>query len=135
MVIMIPEGKKLVLATIRRDDSAWPYTEGFDAYTALIDSTGNVFPCIRDWELEKYLGLELEDLNGYYFDYNYKAEPEDENPETVIQAYLIDETIEKAEIIFPGLSEIGEDGVYGGYWQIRVPITIPEAGETTIYEL
>lgn len=132
---VIPEGKKLVLATIRRDDSAWPHTEGFDAYTALIDNTGNVFPCIRDWELEKYLGLELEDLNNYYFDYNFKAEPEDENPETVIQAYLIDETIEKTEIIFPGLSEIGEDGVYGGYWQIRVPITIPEAGETTIYEL
>lgn len=138
----IPEGMKLVRVTIRRASLEWPYTNA--EYTALVIPDSTVSANQVGNSLDACFGVDSRDIGSYYYKYNYvstylsEEEQEEqrnrENPETISQFYLVDENIEEVEIIFPGMTMGYEDGPVKGYWQIRIPVTLPEAGGVKIYE-
>ena len=139
----VPEGKKIVAVTLRRQTELWPNSLDITPYTVLTDSRGTISPNLTDWDLSRWLDTDLDDLQGYYYEYNYRLESdsnkedEQENPETVYQCYLVDEGAASVEMVFPVIAEEDEDGPGGsgeGCWQIRVPVEIPDAGNTVTYE-
>ena len=139
----VPEGKKIVVVTLRRQTDLWPDSLDITPYTVLTDSQGSCYPNLTDWDLGWWLDTDLYDLRGYYYEYNYrsdsdaKTEDEEENPETVYQCYLVDEGETGMEVVFPGVTREDEEGARGpraGYWQIRVPVELPDAGHIITYE-